>query len=259
MILGRSRLVLVPVVLAGLLGLVSSTATAQASGGKAVGLAVKKSVMVFPVDVPASLSAGGEQVSGLLTDIASSKLALSKAYSVTVFHKAAPTVLRLKNDGQLGDADVTAPFSEDNRKALKVGRLAGYDVVCVASVDDYSYADADKMATVTLSARLIEVETGKVTKTVSLAASSGKGGSAKEEDRALDAARTTGEQAFAKLVPTVAVVSVPVDNTPKAADRKKRRNIDWVWGLLAVGLGVGFGLSGGSGGGGGIDNPPPPP
>ncbi|MCX6358211.1 MAG: hypothetical protein NT029_00235 [Armatimonadetes bacterium] len=222
-------------------------------------MAVKKTVMVFPVDVPSALAAGGDQVSGLLTDIAASKLAISKAYSVTVFHKAAPTVVRLKNDGQLGDADVTAPFSEDNRKALKVGRLAGYDVVCVASVDDYSYADADKMATVTLSARLIEVETGKVTKTVSLAASSGKGGNAKEEDRAIDAARTTGEQAFAKLVPTVAVVSAPTDNTPKVTERKKRRGNDWIWGLLAVGLGVGLGLSGGGGGGGGIDNPPPPP
>lgn len=259
MILGRSRLVLVPAVVAGLLGSVPVVGSAQATGSKAVGLAVKKTVMVFPVDVPSTLAAGGDQVSGLLTDIAASKLAVSKAYSVTVFHKAAPTVVRLKNDGQLGDADVTAPFSEDNRKALKVGRLAGYDVVCVASVDDYSYADAEKMATVTLSARLIDVETGKVTKTVSLAASSGKGGNAKEDARAIEAARTTGEQAFAKLVPTVAVVSVPTDITPKVTERKKRRGNDWIWGLLAVGLGVGLGLSGGGGGGGGIDNPPPPP
>ena len=151
-----------------------------------------------------------------------------------------------------------APFAEDNRKAVKVGKAVGYELVCIGSLDDYQYNETDKQVTVTVSGRILVVETGQVLKNVVLSASSAKGGEkSKEEDLNMDAARQCSEKLMAQLVPVGgAVVVQPI----KTTTTKKKRNNDWVWGLLAIGLGLGIGLSGGgSGGGSGIENPPGPP
>lgn len=250
-------------VLCGAALILASTVSAeprQDNGRKPLGHILKKTVLVFPFDVPSTLAPNAEELSNLLTELASSRLIASGQYSVTTYYRMWPPVARLHNDQQLGEADVIPPFAEDNRKALKIGRLVGYDMVCVGSVDDYQYDEAQKQVTLTVSARLMTVETGQVVKNVTLEASSPAGGAqAKEEEQNLAAGRSAMEKIMAQLAPVGAVVTTPIE-TQKPTAKKKRGGSDWVWALLLVGLGVGLGLSSSGGGsGGGIETPPPPP
>lgn len=243
------------------LGLVLSSAPgALAQDGKGnLARATKQLLLVLPVDVTSASVPDAQDVSALLTDVLASRAIVSNSYSVTQYYKNQPTIMRLHNDQQLTDADVTAPFAEDNRKALKIGRLAGYDKVLVGSVDDYEWDDAGKQATMTVSARILDVASGKVLKNVVKSGSSAKGGSAKEEEKALEAARTVGGAIVSELIPSTAVNAAPQPPAPVAhPPAKKKGSNAWIWGLVALGLGLGIGLSGG-GSGGGIEVPPSPP
>ncbi len=239
-----------------------ATAGFAQSGNKAqkgnLGHILKKTLLLFPFDVPSTTATNAEEMSALLTDAAASRLIASGQYTVTTYYRAWPPVARLHNDQQLAEADVIAPYAEDNRKAIKIGKAVGYDMVCVGSLDDYEYNESDKLVTVTVSGRILNVETGQVLKNVTLSASSSRGNErSKEEELNLDAIRKCSEKLMGQLAPMGStVVETPV-KTPTA---KKKRNNDWLWGLLAIGLGLGIGLAGGGGsGGGGIENPPPPP
>jgi hypothetical protein len=110
----------------------------------------------------------------------------------------------------------------------------------------------------TVSARMLEVATGKVLKNVVKSGVSGKGGTAKEEEKALEAAREVGGAIVSELIPVTAVSGAAPTPAPIAHTPRKKSSNAWLWGLLAVGLGLGIGLSGG-GGGGGIEGPPSPP
>ena len=227
------------------------------AGGGNLGRVLKKTVLLFPFDVPSTTATNAGEISALLTDAAASRLIASGQYSVTTYYRAWPPVARLHNDQQLTEADVIPPFAEDNRKAVKIAKAVGYDAVCIGSLEDYQFNETDKQVTVTVSGRIINVETGAVLKNVTLSASSARGNErSKEEELNLDAVRQCSEKLMAQLAPVgAAVVQPPV----KTATDKKKRNSDWLWGLLAIGLGLGIGLSGGGGSGGGIENPPPPP
>lgn len=224
--------------------------------------ALKKTLLVFPFDMPGAGAPNSGDVQGLLNDIAQARLTAAGRYVVTPFYRTLGPVARLHNEQQLTDADVAPPFAEDTRKALKIARLVGYETVFVGSFDDYQYDESAHKASVTLSGRLVDVESGKVAKSVTLSGTSASGGTAKEDERALDAARQTAEKLMTQLAPGGPAVIEPVAPTPASEPARKRRNNDWIWGLLAIGLGLGIGLSsggGGGGGGGGSDNPPPPP
>ena len=236
---------------------VGPAAIAQAEKGN-LARATKQLLLVLPVDVTSASVPGAQEVSSLLTDVLASRAIVSNAYSVTQFYKAQPTIVRLHNDQQLTDADVTPPFAEDNRKALKIGKLVGYDKVLLGSVDDYEWDDAAKQARMTVSARMLEIATGKVLKNVVKSGVSGKGGTAKEEEKALEAAREVGGAIVSELIPVTAVSGAAPTPAPIAHTPRKKSSNAWLWGLLAVGLGLGIGLSGG-GGGGGIEGPPSPP
>jgi hypothetical protein len=249
-----------------------AAAAPEATGKINLAQALKRTVLVFPFDVPMTVP-DRDEVRGLLTDTALSRLLASNSYSITQYNRNLPTVARLHLDQALSDADVTEPFAEDNVKATKITKAVGYDVAFVGSVDEYQFNEADKSVAMTVSGRLLDVMTGKFVSTpVTLSVTSSKGGNAKETDRALEAARNAGSQLMVKLVPNISqgVITTP-NKTPQAVPmnqgtgtpRKKRDN-GWLWGLLAVGLGLGIGLasSGGRGGGGGAngsDTPPPPP
>lgn len=259
---------------AGLLAAVAAARPAIAAPGQdATGLATqaaRKSLLLFPVDVSATAVPNKDEVSAILTDVVSSRLDASGVYSVTRFSRALPTVARLHMDQLLTDADVQAPFSEGNRKAIKVSKEAGYDVAFVGSLDSYEYNEADKQVTLVVAGRIVEAQTGNVVKNVIINTNSPKGGAGKEDEIALAAARSAGEQLMTRLAPTVVRPVTPTtqpNTTPgrSTGERKARKaRTDWLWGVLAVGLGLGIGLSssgghGGGGGGGGGDTPPPPP
>jgi hypothetical protein len=190
-------------------------------------------------------------------------MTISNNYVVTQYSRAVPAIARAKNDQILTDADTTAPFAEDNRKALKIAKIAQYDVVFVGSVDDYRFDAAKKQASITISGRLLETETDKVLKSVTLSADSSEGGSADESEKAIQAARSATDKLLTQLVPISTIVSSPNTTPVKSTPKKKRANMDWLWGLVIVGVGLGIGIAssggGGGGGGGGNDNPPPPP
>lgn len=246
----------------GLAGLMAPTgALAQKSGSVSLNIQAKKTLLVFPADVPASAGTAAPDMSLLVADMASSRFLASNVYSVTVYHKSLPQVARLRNDQQLSEVDATAPFAEDSRKAIKIAKLIGYDTVCITSVDDYQYDDNEKSVALTMSGRVIDVETGKIVKNVTLSGGSSKGGKAKEDEKAVEATRATGEKLLSQIAPApvqVANVQKPTVDTPRVEKRRKGGS-DWLWVLLAVGAGVGLGLSGHGGSGGGTDTPPPPP
>lgn len=246
---------------AGLLLLVTlngALAAPAGAGSKNLGHVLKKTLLLFPFDVDSAAAPNSVELSNLLTDAAASRLIASNNYSVTTFYRAWPPVARLHNDQQVSEADVIAPFAEDNRKSTKIAKLVGYETVCLGSVDDYTYNQSDHQVNLTVSARIILVETGQVLKNVTLSANSVRG-SAKstEEELNLDAARQAMEKIMVQLAP---LGTVPVTIEPTKSPAKRKGSGDWVWGLLAiVGLGIGLSSGGGGGGGGGIDNPPPPP
>jgi len=247
-----------------LLGTVSAWAQSQGN----LAQATKRTLLLFPFDAGSSVP-GAAEVSATLSDVARSRLIASDAYTVVQFNKGLAPVARLHNDQQLSDVDVSPPFAESNTKGIKVTKLVGYDLAFVGSVDSYEYAVADKMATVTVSGRLLEVQTGKILKSATLSASSSKGGTAKEDERAIEAARNAGDKLMTQLVPVI-VRDPIVPTKQKPAGKKRGGRNDWVWGFLAVAVGLGLGLSGGGhsgssggggggGGGGGSDLPPAPP
>lgn len=247
---------------AGLAGIMAPMGVqAQKSGSVSLNIQAKKTLLVFPADVPASAGTAAPDMSLLVADMASSRFLASNVYSVTVYHKSLPQVARLRNDQQLSEVDATAPFAEDSRKAVKIAKLIGYDTVCITSVDDYQYDETEKVVSLTMSGRVIEVETGKIIKSVTLTGAGSKGGKAKEDERAVEATRVTCDKLLGQVAPApvqVANTSKPAVDTPRPP-KKRKGGSDWLWVLLAVGAGVGLGLSGHGGSGGGIDTPPPPP
>ncbi|MGC8666790.1 MAG: hypothetical protein ACP5VE_01565 [Chthonomonadales bacterium] len=223
----------------------SVKASAQAN---AAAQAPKRSVLVFPFDVSSSAAVpDASELSSLLTDVARSRFLATNKYVVYAYYRGLPTVARLHNDQDLTDADVTPPFSEENAKPIKIAKLAGYDLAFVGSVDDYSY-DADAhQATVTISGRLLDAATGKILKSITLSASSAKGGTAKEPERALEAGRTAGEQLMAKIEPLVSTAQPAAGVKEKPGGKGgHHRSSNWLWGVVAIGLGLGIGLSSGN-------------
>jgi hypothetical protein len=229
---------------------------------------VKKTVLVFPFDMPADGPPNKDDVSQLMTDTVVSRLLASGQYTVIQYHKTLPPVARLRLDQQLTDSDVAAPFADDTSKATKIAKLVGYDVAFLGAVDEYTYNEADNQADVVGRGQLLDIKTGKtIGAPVILKASSAKGGTAKQPEKAMDAARAVGSQLGQKLIPIastpVPVPTNPVTKTPaKESQKKKHNNNGILYGLLAIGLGLGIGLAtsgGGHGSSSGSDNPPAPP
>jgi hypothetical protein len=263
---------------AGLLAVIFATtwvpqvAFGAIESGKSISLAqaVRRSILVFPVDVTGANVPAKEEVSNLLTDVVRSRLIASDAYTVTQFHRSLPPVARLHNDQQLSDTDITEPFAEDNAKATRVARLAGYDLVFIGSVDSYNVAEG--AGEMTVSGRVIEVGTGRIVKSATLSASSAKNAAAPEVDRVMEAARSAGEKLATQLAPQI-VRQPTVTPTPVTTRRAARKNNSWLLAVLGAALLVGIAASasgssdapvfgtpgGGNGGGGGGDTPPAPP
>jgi len=219
----------------------------------------RRTLLLFPFDFTGASVDNASEVIMLLTDVARSRLLASRQYGVIQFYRTLPTVARLHNEQQLTDSDVTPPFAEDNLKAVKIAKLADYELVFVGSIDSYTFNEANRQVEVTVSGRLVEVDpnaaAGKVLKSATLTAASAQGGQAAESERALDAARSAGEKLMTQLVPTVAPPEVtPGEPKPKprqpGEEGKKKKRTEWWWGLAAVAIGVGIGLisSGGHGG-----------
>jgi len=227
------------------------SAGAQSDRGTRVSLvqATKKTLLLFPVDVPAASVPGAPEVSALLTDVARSRLVASDTYTVIQFFRSLPTVARLVNDQELAEGDVAPPFAEDNAKAAKIARLVGYDFVFVGSLDEYSYDEGQKQATATVSGRIFDVANNRVVRSATVSDTSATGGNAKQDERTLEAARKAAERVMTQLVPNVVrvqpVPTPPERGTAQPAQATRKRPSGWLWGLLAVGLGLGIAIAAG--------------
>ncbi len=274
---GRSAHNMLQVCAIGLLAVsaICGRTAASPEGSATVNLsqAVKRTVLVFPFDMPSSeppskAPPNKDEVSQLLTDTVVSRLLASGQYTVVQYHQTLPPVARLHLDQQLTDTDVKPPFAEDTTKATKITKLVGYDIAFLGAVDEYTYNEADNLADVVVRGQLVDVKTGKsIGPPVILKASGVKGGTAKEPAKAMEAARAAGGQLAQKLVPLstapIQQPTNPITNKPATEPHKKRRNNSGLLlGLLAVGLGIGIGLAssgGGHGNSAGNDTPPAPP
>ena len=184
--------------------------------------AVRRSILVYPIDVTGANVPAKEEISSLLTDVVRSRLIASDAYAVALFHRSLPPIARLHNDQQLSDTDVNPPFAEDNAKAARIARLAGYDLVFIGSVDGYNVAD--NKGEMTVSGRILEVGTGKIVRSATLSASSSQNATAAEVDRANEAARSAGERLATQLAPQVVRAPVTTTTTTTTTTRARRRN-----------------------------------
>lgn len=230
--------------------------------------AVKKTVLVFPFDMPADGPPNKDEVSQLLTDTVVSRLLASGQYTVVQYHKTLPPVARLRLDQQLTDSDVAPPFADDTAKATKIAKAVGYDVAFTGAIDEYTYNEGDNQADVVARGQLLDIKTGKaIGAPVILKGSSDKGGTSKQPVKAMDAARSAGSQIAQKLVPITSTPAPqptnPITKSPaREPQKKKRNNNGLLFGLLAIGLGLGIGLAssgGGHGNSSGGDTPPSPP
>ena len=102
----------------------TSFAIEEGAGKIQLAQALRKTVLVFPFDVSATV-ATKEDIREVLTDSASSRFMASNSYSVIQFHKTLPPVARLHLDQLLSDSDISEPYSEDNVKGMKVAKEIG--------------------------------------------------------------------------------------------------------------------------------------
>lgn len=220
---------------------------AHAQKDEGVVLAVQPGMMVFPFDVTGVSATNTADVSSAMTDVAVSRAVLSRAYQVTQFYKNYPPVSRAVAEQQLTSTDSVAPFSEDNRKASKIMRVVGFDYVLVGGVAEYQYDETSHTVTTTVSGRVLQSTKDavgyKIVKSAMGTGSATKAG-ATEEELAVDACRAATDKLMTDLVPKAAVTTMEPTTAPAVEPKKKhaKRRLDWLWGSLAVGLGLGIAL-----------------
>ncbi|HSV74304.1 MAG TPA: hypothetical protein VLH79_11145 [Chthonomonadales bacterium] len=242
----RRNLIRLCAALAGVVVLAASAGVASAQRRGDLVLAPTQPLLLFPFDVADITATNGPEISQLLTDVAGSRARIARTYMVTEFYRTFPPVARLHSEQQLTDADVTAPFGEDNRKAARIIRAIEYEFALVGGIAEYSYDAANRRVTITVSGRLLQATTDAVGYRVARSAlgtgtSPAGGPNTREEELALAAARAAGEQLVDQLLPRPA--PAPAAVTPVEPVQPRRGRHDWIWGAVAVGLGLGIGLS----------------
>lgn len=157
-----------------------------------------RTILVFPPDTRGGVS---DQLSDIITDVEQSRIAVSNNYQSLYFIRSLPTIRRALNEASLSTADVSHPFDSD-AKLKRVAQNAGYDMVLVSSIDDYSYDAAKNQVSMTISARLIDFSGAKAV--VRAAAESGKSpdgtGNIPEVKLALPVARSISEKLITDLL-----------------------------------------------------------
>ncbi|MCE5199674.1 MAG: hypothetical protein ABFD54_11875 [Armatimonadota bacterium] len=146
------------------------------------------SLVVFPFDKSASVNIPntfGEDIASALR----SMLSGNNKYWVYMFYDRLAPIKRAKEDASLKTQDVSAPFSEDRSKCLKLAQLLSADFYMSGSIEDYRFDSAKKTAQMTVAVELVNVRSGKPVKTLLVTGSTPQSAvSAEEEDmRALAA------------------------------------------------------------------------
>ncbi len=232
------------------------------------------SLLVFPFDtseVQGAPTGLGESLAKMFKD----GTLRSTIFTGVTFNPKFPVLRRALDETTLSAADMKEPFTLDPRdteRAAKIGRVMDMPVA-LGALQDFNYDREKKEATVTITAEIINSQTGRIDKTL---VSSGKTPASMvvgtETDYLLRAAENAGQDLLAKIPgvePTVVVK--PGENGKPATDDgekpvvvepvKKTKSNSGLWAALAVLAGIIIAGSGGGGGGGGTttDGPPAPP
>ena len=174
----------------------------------------RPSLLLFPFDSSdPSTSAYAE----LATDVAWSRLVLSGKYQPVRFYRYLSPIARALQDQQLGDQDVSAPFSEDNTKGIRLAKIADYDYILLGSIDSYDYNANTHQVSITMSGRLLKVSGGRIIKSVTLSGGY-KNPNGSENSIADHAIRTTADKLMTGLVGTIRNAPIP---SPHAKNAKK--------------------------------------
>ncbi len=251
-------------------------AVAKADGGasEAGYTGPRISLLVFPFDTSEVQGAPpglGESLAKMFKD----GTLRSTIFTGVTFNPKFPVLRRALDETTLSAADMKEPFTLDPRdaeRAAKIGRVMDMPVA-LGSLQDFNYDREKKEATVTITAEIINSQTGRIDKTL---VASGKTPASMvvgtETDYLLRAAEAAGQDLLAKI-PGVEPVVDPVAGTngktaaaggekPVVVEPvKKKKSNSGLWAALAVLAGIIIAGSGGGGGGGGTatDGPPAPP
>jgi hypothetical protein len=127
-----------------------------------------RTILVFPPDTKGGAS---DQLTDVITNTEQGRIGLTTNYQSLFFIRSIPSVRRALSEASLTTADISHPFDSD-AKLKRVSQNAGYDMVLVTSIDDYTYDAAKNQVNMTISARLIDFSGDKPI--VRAAAESGK-------------------------------------------------------------------------------------
>jgi hypothetical protein len=221
-----------------------------------------KSVVIFPMETAEGVA--NVQVASDLNILLRDALASSPKYQVVVYSERLPAVQRLVAMQPDKKGLTSGPFTPDAagiEKAVTLGRAMSADLVLVGVVQKYSFNDKTGTVDITVSALLVDGNTGKTVQQLPIVgrgvgkaktATEGVSEAVVQRDAVKDVVRKvmkaiTGQD-YQEAVQTATIVQ---------KGGKKKSSLSVL--LLAVGLGL---LLGGSGGGsspattGGTDPPP---
>lgn len=225
------------------------------------GLAPRKMVLVFPLDVadsgaPAEL---GAQLAGWLK----SSLGLVQGYMAMEFSERLPAAIRLRDEGSMKKTDLAGPFN-DPAIVGKIAQAVGSDLHVMGTVEGYKLDSKAKKAEITLAIQVFDTNTGRNQKTVVVTGKSPEASdSISDRDLVAAAAANATANAVREIAPE-APMAVTADHGIAPGSRGKKRIAGWKLVLIGAAIAGGIALAtrdkgGPSGTGGSGDVPPPPP
>jgi hypothetical protein len=177
--------------------------------------AAKLTLIVFPFDSDSVTINNEEDVDSMLNDVAMTRLDLSNTYSPMRYSRGLPPVALALIEGDLTTTDVKPPYSGNNAKIIKLTKTLDYQCAFVGSIDDYNYDKTAGKVEITLSASLINVVSGKVIKLAVRTGYSVANPKMKEDDLAINAARSTCESLMNDLTPLPASTNTSIKKKDK--------------------------------------------
>lgn len=130
-------------------------------GKKKAAPVVRQSLVVFPFDASATITTPegfGGQIAGSLRDM----MAGEPGYMILVYREALAPIRRATEDQSLKRQDVVPPYSEEKSKSLRLAQTLAADLYLVGAIEDYQFDLTKKVAQLTLSAEMYNVNTGKL-------------------------------------------------------------------------------------------------
>ena len=159
-IIKRTSLIAVLIIFC--LGLFSAGAVFAAKSKKIPVIKIQpKSVLVFQFDQSVDLNLP-DGFGVMMATALRNKLGSMDQYIAVLFSDRLSSVKRGKDDNSLKTPEITAPFSEDNDKPLKLAKLLSADTFITGNIESVSVDTAAQTSTMTVSGGLFDGKTGNV-------------------------------------------------------------------------------------------------